>query len=341
MGTEHMIVALVDRVLALLDAHPDKSAVILSGVDWASAFARGDPTKTVAKFLSLGLRPSLGALLISYFTERKMKVKFNSAESTILKLVGGFPEGSIIGQDAYIVASNDSADVTNPEDRFKCIDDLEMTELICLAGILQDYDVLSHVPSDILVDQKFLPPNMTQSQRYLDSVQYWTQQILMKINSGIIKTNYVIFSRCQENFTTRLSINGNTIDRKYVIKILGVWISEDAGDWSVNTQEIYRKSYARISMLSKLKYSGVSKEDLIEIYCLFIRSRAEYCSVAFGSSLSQEQSNKITNIENTCLRIILQECTSDIYQLVRCQVFCQFLTAASRECHPHMSETTQ
>ena len=145
VGTEHMIVALVDRVLALLDAHPDKSAVILSGVDWASAFARGDPTKTVAKFLSLGLRPSLGALLISYFTERKMKVKFNSAESTILKLVGGFPEGSIIGQDAYIVASNDSADVTNPEDRFKCIDDLEMTELICLAGILQDYDVLSHV----------------------------------------------------------------------------------------------------------------------------------------------------------------------------------------------------
>ena len=60
-------------------------------------------------------------------------------------------------------------------------------------------------------------------------------------------------------------------------------------------------------MLSKLKYSGVSKEDLIEIYCLFIRSRAEYCSVAFGSSLSQEQANKIPNIEKTSLRIILQE----------------------------------
>ena len=36
VGTEHMIVALVDRVLALLDTHPDKSAVILSGVDWAA-----------------------------------------------------------------------------------------------------------------------------------------------------------------------------------------------------------------------------------------------------------------------------------------------------------------
>ena len=305
VGTEHMIVALVDRVLALLDTHPDKSAVILSGVDWASAFARGDPTKTVTKFISLGLRPSLVALLISYFSDRKMKVKFNQAESKILKLVGGFPEGSIIGQDAYIVASNNSADVTRPEDRFKYIDDLEMTELICLAGLLQDYDVLSHVPSDIAVDQKFLCPHDTQSQRYLDSVQSWTEQNLMKINSA--KTNYIIFSRCQENFTTRLSINGDTIDRRYVIKLLGVWISQDAGDWSVNTQEICRKAYGRISMLSKLKYSGVSVEDLTDIYRLFIRSRAEYCSVAFASSLTLQQVNKITNIEKTSLRIILQE----------------------------------
>ena len=59
-------------------------------------------------------------------------------------------------------------------------------------------------------------------------------------------------------------------------------------------------------MLSKLKYSGVSIEDLTEIYCLFIRSRAEYCSVAFASSLTQQQANKITNIEKTSLRIILQ-----------------------------------
>ena len=37
VGTEHMVVAL--RVLALLDKNPDKSAVILSGEDWANAFA--------------------------------------------------------------------------------------------------------------------------------------------------------------------------------------------------------------------------------------------------------------------------------------------------------------
>ena len=65
--------------------------------------------------------------------------------------------------------------------------------------------------------------------------------------------------------------------------------------------------YSRISMLSKLKYVGVCRKDLIEIYCLFVRSRAEYCSVAFHSSLTQEQSRKIENIQKTSLRIILHD----------------------------------
>ena len=60
-------------------------------------------------------------------------------------------------------------------------------------------------------------------------------------------------------------------------------------------------------MLSKLKYDGLSVEDLLEIYCLFVRSKAEYCSVVFASSLTHEQIRKIENIEKTCLRIILQE----------------------------------
>ena len=305
VGTEHMVVALVDRVLALLDQNPDKSAVILSGIDWANAFARGDPTKTIEKFIKLGLRPSLVPLLIDYFSERKMTVHFNSARSSVIGLVGGFPEGSLIGQDAYIVASNDSASMTDPEDRFKYIDDLEISELINLAGILVDYDYLSHVPSDITNEQKFLPPQATRSQGYLDSIQNWTTHNLMKINTS--KTNYMVFSRCQQDFTTRLSINGDTIDRKKVVKILGVWISEDAGDWSVNIAEICKKSYGRISMLSKLKYAGVSIEDLLEIYCLFVRSKMEYCSVAFAPSLTLEQTRKLENIEKTCLRIILCE----------------------------------
>ena len=41
IGTEHMIVALIDRVKFLLDKYPDHSAIIASGIDWSSPVFRG------------------------------------------------------------------------------------------------------------------------------------------------------------------------------------------------------------------------------------------------------------------------------------------------------------
>ena len=52
------------------------------------------------------------------------------------------------------------------------------------------------------------------------------------------------------HFATRLSIDRENIERKSAVKILGVWFSEDAGDWSRNTTEICRKAFGKISMLN-------------------------------------------------------------------------------------------
>ena len=66
-----------------------------------------------------------------------------------------------------------------------------------------------------------------------------------------------------------------------------------------------KKCYARLSMLTKLKYVGICIEDLLDIYTLFIRSCAEYCCVAFHSSLTNEQSDSIERIQKVCLKVIL------------------------------------
>ena len=96
------------------------------------------------------------------------------------------------------------------------------------------------------------------------------------------------------------------MERIQATKVLGVWVSENLS-WAKNCQEICVKSYSRLSMLTKLKYAGTSIEDLIEIYILFIRSVTEYCSVAFHSSLTLEESNKLERVQKTCLKIILGE----------------------------------
>ena len=90
-GTEHMVVCLLDRILKLLDRNQDRSAVLMTCIDWASAFDRQDPTIAIQKFIKLGVRPSLIPLLASYLTDRKMRVKFNGELSEVFQLIGGGP----------------------------------------------------------------------------------------------------------------------------------------------------------------------------------------------------------------------------------------------------------
>ena len=62
-----------------------------------------------------------------------------------------------------------------------------------------------------------------------------------------------------------------------------------------------------MGMLTKLRYAGACTEDLIYIYKQFIRSKLEYCSVVFHSSLTLQQSYSLERCQAVCLRIILMD----------------------------------
>ena len=303
VGTEHMIVNLVDRILKLLDG-PESTAVIKTCADWNDAFSRVDPTEAIQKFILIGVRSSLIPVLIDYLTGRKMKVKMNGRESGIKDLIGGGPQGSLIGQLTYLVASDDCPQDVQTEDAYKYIDDLEVLELVYLAGILIDYNFSEHIASDVGLDEKFLPANRCRTQDINNSLTDWTKKNKMKLNES--KSNYMVFTRSQKSFSTRFTLNGVKLDQVKETKLLGVWLSEDL-TWEKNTREICKKAYSRMPILTKLKYVGSSTNDLIEIYCLVIRSTTEYCSTAFHHSLTQHEENKIESIQKTSLKVILGE----------------------------------
>ena len=71
---------------------------------------------------------------------------------------GGGLQGSIIGQLLYIIASNDVIEDVSNEDKFKYIDDLSVLDAENHRNKLVNYNVLQHFPSDIAVDEKYLPP---------------------------------------------------------------------------------------------------------------------------------------------------------------------------------------
>ena len=234
-----------------------------------------------------------------------MTVKFNGCLSKPLPLVGGGPQGTLSGQTEYIVASDSCTfDIVQPVDRFKYMDDLTVLELVALSTVLKEYDFIHHVTSEVGVDQMFLPPSGLKTQHTLNHISSWTEENLMVLNED--KSNFIIYTRSKEKFATKLTLNNTKLEQLSVTKLLGVWLQEDLG-WTRNTTEICKKSYSRVGIISKLKYVGVKTDDLLTIYKLFIRSLTEYCSVLFHSSLTLQQSNKIENIQKTCLKIILAE----------------------------------
>ena len=197
---------------------------------------------------------------------------------------------------------HDNADTVEPDMRFKFVDDLSVLELVMLASLLSEYNFKQHVASDVGIDELYVSPDNLTTQSVLNNISSWTQANKMKLNEE--KTKYMICSRSGTEMATRLTVNGQTLDRVEAVKVVGVWLTTWL-DWERNTSEICRKSYARVIMITKLKYAGVSTVDLININILYIRSVLEYCSVLWHSTLTVDQSQRIERVQKTCLKIIL------------------------------------
>jgi hypothetical protein len=101
-------------------------------------------------------------------------------------------------------------------------------------------------------------------------------------------------------------VNGKYIERQKYVNLLEGWLQEDGG-WQKQVNETCKKAYRRMSFLTKLRYAGVKREDLIHNYKQFVRSSLEYCSVAIHSSLTEAQSNSLEHCQAVALRIILQD----------------------------------
>ena len=124
----------------------------------------------------------------------------------------------------------------------------------------------------------------------------------MKINSK--KTKAMIFNFTSNQFSTRLKLDGENVEIIENTKLLGTVIQNDL-KWDLNTKTLVKKANMRMQLLRKVASFGASKEDMKEIYILFIRSILEQSAVVWSSSLTCENKNDLERIQKSALRIIL------------------------------------
>ena len=315
LSIQHYLVKMVHKILTILDTNNEhqKHAVLTQLVDWSKAFDRQDHKLGVQSFIKNGVRPTLIPLLVSYFQDRKMIVKWHGLKSTTRDLLGSGPQGCTFGLLEYKSNSNDNVNHVPMDMRFKFVDDLSVLEKLNLFLLgLSSYNFRNHVASDIGTNQKFLPNCHIQSQDYLDQIQTWTNQNKMKLN--VDKSKVMIFNFTEESqFATRLYLENTLLDTITETKLLGSIVQSDL-KWSKNTEMIVKKGYQRMIILHKLYAFNVADCDLVNIYNLYIRSILEQNCQVWHYAITQEEISDLERVQKVATKIILQDRYTDYEQ---------------------------
>ena len=301
ISIQHYLINMVHRIFSALDNNQRKQtfAVLANFIDWNNAFPRQCPNLGIKSFLANGVRPSLIPILINYFQGREMTVKWHGCLSTPRKINGGGPQGATIGISEYLSQSNNNTDFIDSEDKFKFIDDLTVLEIVNLISVgLLSYNTKNHIPSDIAVDQNFIPPQSLKSQQWLIQLNSWTLKQKMLLNKKKTKNMFFNFTNKYQS-TTRLQLENENIEVLDDTKLLGTIISNDL-KWYKNIKNIVKKANAKMEILRKAIQFGASIEELKLIYFSYIRSQLEQTSTLWHSSLTLQNINDLERIQKNC-----------------------------------------
>ena len=298
---------MLNKVLTLLDSNnpKEKYAVISMFIDWSKAFDRQDPNLCIEAFIKNGVRPTLIPVLISFYQNRKMKVKWHGQLSSSRDLPGGNPQGCTTGLLGYTSSSNDNANYVDPDMRYKFVDDLSILELINLLAVgLSSYDFETQVASDVGVEQSFITSDRLKSQEYLHQVEKWTAENGSKLN--VPKSKVMIFNYTEMQFATRLMLEDQILETVDETKLLGMIITSDL-KWHKNTEMLIKKAFQRMIILNKLKSFNVSMEDMLVIYKLYVRSIVEQNCQVWHHSLTDEDQTNLERVQKVACKVILQQ----------------------------------
>ena len=306
LSVNHYLTNMINEILTSVDKNSakEKFAVFCSLIDWRQAFDRQCPTLGIQSFVRNGVRSSLIPLLINYFQDRRMIVKWHGIESKLRTLNGGGPQGALWGILEYLSQSNNNTDFLDDNRKFKFIDDLSIIQIINILSIgISSYNFKLHVASDIPTNGYYISNTNLKTQDYLNQIGDWTSNNQMALNKKKSKVMVFNFTKNYQ-FSSRVTIENEVLETVTETKLLGVMVN-DSLDWNTNTSSIVKRANGRMRLLHKLVDFCVPVADLLNIYTLYVRSILEQSCQVWHSSLTLENFHDLERVQKNSLRIIL------------------------------------
>ena len=269
--------ALVKFAHMLFESSDDSSNIIrVLFVDFNKAFDLINHNVVSDKLVANHFSAGFSAWFLSFLTERSQFVKIGENISDLRTVDAGAPQGTRAGPNAFKLLVNDLVFKTAC---IKYVDDLTIS-------------TVSHDLSD---------SGLQEAADYLDK---WCKINGMKLNT--VKTKEMVL-----NFNNRFDvdqcrpivIDGNTIERVKIFKLLGVFFSADLS-WRQHVTYIIAKANKRVFVIYQLVRNGFDSAEIIKVYCTLVRPTLEYASPVWHCGLTQVLSDEIEAVQRRCLRII-------------------------------------
>ena len=332
-GTEHYLVELFQLVLEALE--DPRAASVLTSIDYAKAFNRLDFLHCLRSLASKGASTELIGIISSFLTSRTMSVKVGQVMSKPRVVLGGVPQGSILGVFLFNVTIDAFEAGSVDVERYDVIGGeagappapYQPHDRVGNLPVPAPYDrpgfktwqsvllsVLKYVDDNIVHEKLFMDGHVidehgmkramaVRSSNLFRQITAIAESLGMRVNASKTMVLCISDARTYDAAAYVVDKDGNEIDSGTQLRILGVQFSNKP-DMSAQVADICRKFRARLWILRHLHHNGFSQEELLKVYKAVILPCHDYCSTVYHSSLTLSQTVVLERLQAKALKAI-------------------------------------
>ena len=276
LSTSHAIFHVVKQIIEGINS---RNVTVSLYLDFARAFDSVNYRLLLAKLHDMGISLMLIRWIKGYLSNRRMCTKMNGHTSTVLPLLSGVPQGSIVGPILFLCYINDIVKVA-----YDCEIQISLyADDAVLYCTNSDRNILLH-----------------RMQHALDSVSAWC--IANRINLNTKKTKYCIYGsrNLMRQYDLALYFSDILLQRCKQYNYLGVLLDETMSIHS-NYNHILKKFSHKIFLFSKIRnYLDVTTRVLV--YKQTVLPLVKY--VGFLLTLNRSiDIEKLQRLQNRALRL--------------------------------------
>ena len=331
-GTEHYLVELWQKTLENIE--DPRAGSLITSIDYAKAFNRLDYAHCIRCLLAKGADKNLVRIVASFLTHRVMRVKVGSELSQPRPVLGGVPQGSLLGVFLFNLSIDDFEAFSNDVEDYSPNEGHPLTTPI--PGTPDDapvepeptgrdsrhttpfrpepIQVLKYVDDNVLNEKLNFDTVDVDGAAVKDKQAVRTQDLFhrvtfqaegngMKVHGGKTQTMCIAETKQYVPRAHFFDLDGNRISTTSKMKILGFHFSADP-DMAEHVRSIKKKFTARIWSLRHLGHRGFTELDLVRVYRSVILPVHDYCSCVFNSSLTQTQAAVLERLQAQSLKAV-------------------------------------